>query len=338
MVRRAPDTQPSFTVAADVLRGLIECAVICGLPRERFRDILRKDGDATSPARYAGERILRLWDRVNSLSGDPIIGFRMARGASLKTFGVLGQITPRCATLFDAFKQTERYLALVSQGAHMRVDVDASGLKLSLDVDVAHGAVRTSILLWGLTNLVLTPMRLTGVLQRPKEVSFPFPSPGVGAERALKELFPVRFKARQCRVIYPRSVGRIALPSADAEMRQLLSESMDRRLTDLGSTRNFEDNLMTLLRATMDGTIPTLASLSKNAGMSQRTLQRRLREGRTSFQSLLQRVLHAEADSLLSSGERTQGEVAFLLGYSEVSAFSRAYRGWTGHPPGGVHA
>ena len=72
--------------------------------------------------------------------------------------------------------------------------------------------------------------------------------------------------------------------------------------------------------------------------MSQRTLQRRLGEANTSFQRLLNKVLKEQADELLKRGNLSQGEIAFLLGYSEVSAFSRAYHGWTGHPPGAVQA
>jgi len=100
----------------------------------------------------------------------------------------------------------------------------------------------------------------------------------------------------------------------------------------------FERGITAILREMMNGTIPTLASLSARAGMSQRTLQRRLSEANTSFQSLLRQVLQETAEDLLARGNLSQGEIAFLLGYSEVSAFSRAYRGWTGHPPGAAYA
>ena len=92
------------------------------------------------------------------------------------------------------------------------------------------------------------------------------------------------------------------------------------------------------IRNSGESAMATLASLSARAGMSQRTLQRRLTEARTSFQALLQQVLQDQAKKLLQRGNLTQGEIAFLLGYSEVSAFSRAYRRWTGHPPGAACA
>jgi len=49
-------------------------------------------------------------------------------------------------------------------------------------------------------------------------------------------------------------------------------------------------------------------------------------------------VLQDQAEKLLARGNLTQGQIALLLGYSEVSAFSRAHRGWTGHPPSAAGA
>jgi len=83
--------------------------------------------------------------------------------------------------------------------------------------------------------------------------------------------------------------------------------------------------------------MPTLASLSRRSGMSQRTLQRRLAESNTSFQRLLRQVLREVSDELLAREDLSHSEIAFLLGYSEESTFSRAYKSWTGHPPSHAH-
>ena len=67
--------------------------------------------------------------------------------------------------------------------------------------------------------------------------------------------------------------------------------------------------------------------------LSRRTLQRRLSESNTSFQRLLRQVLHETSEELLARESLSHGEIAFLLGYSEESAFSRAYKSWTGRAP-----
>jgi AraC-like DNA-binding protein len=330
-----------FTVSADLLRGLIDCATQCGVPRERLADLIQ-DGDGAGgppPVRYAGEYVLKFWERVLRITEDPIIGFRMAFFSGPKTFGVLGQIAPRCANMLEVYRQTVRYSALASNGA--RVSLASRSDTFSLTIDLANTLPPLpgrTIMLWGLTNLAFLPERVAFTSMRPTAMTCEFSSPGPAALRAIREHFPFEFGAAKSEVVFDRRVGELIVPTADAELKTLLAETMDRHLSVLGTTANFEQSMLTLLRGMMNGNMPTLASLSARAGMSQRTLQRRLGEANTSFQRLLNKVLKEQADELLKRGNLSQGEIAFLLGYSEVSAFSRAYHGWTGHPPGAVQA
>jgi AraC-like DNA-binding protein len=324
----------SFTVSADLVRGLADCAVRCGVPRAHLalpRDI---GGRGAGSLRASGEVVLRLWERIRALSGDPIIAFRMALVAEGRTFGVLGQILPRCATVLDALRQTARFTALASQGAHVSLAREGATLAVSVALDAEDRAIHPTIMLWALTNLSLLPVRLTGLALRPLRVECASPAPAAADLRALRDHLPFHFAARADRVVFARAVGDVPIPSADADLEALLAEVMQQHLARLGPTASLEHGLAVILRQMLDGTMPTLARLSARAGLSRRTLQRRLVGTGTSFRRLLRRVLHAAADDLLAPGDLSQGEIAFLLGYSEVSAFSRAYRGWTGHAPG----
>jgi len=305
--------------------------------------MIHQDGSAkpasAPPARYAGEHILKLWDRILRLSNDPIIGFRMALVATPKTFGVLGQILPRCPTMLEAYRQTARYSALASQGAHLTVARNAKTLTISLAVPyVPPGEMLRAITLWGLTNLCLTPHRLADAPVRPKAITCAFPPPNPTAARMLRERFPFAFDADDNRVVFDRTVGEIKIPSADTDLQSLLAETMDRHLAALGPTASFEQGMLAVLRSMMNGNMPTLASLSERSGISRRTLQRRLAESNTSFQRLLRQVLHETSDALLARESLSHGEIAFLLGYSEESAFSRAYKSWTGRAPSAARA
>ena len=328
-----------FTVSADLIRGIIDCAEQCGVAHSRLSDMIsRGRSDTTSsapPVRYFGEHILKLWDRIMRESGDPIIGFRMALAANVRTFGALGQILPRCPTLLEAYRQIARYSALASQAGHVAVGLDANALTISLAMpNLPSGQVPRTIWLWGLTNLVLVPFRLAGANVRPKVITCSSPAPPLADVHVLNEHFPFRFNSSENQVVFDRTVGEITIPSADADLQLLVTETMDRHLAALGPAASFEQGMLTVLRSMMDGNMPTLASLSLRSGISQRTLQRRLAEAKTTFQRLLRQVLHEMSDELLGREELSHGEIAFLLGYSGESAFSRAYKSWTGHPPG----
>ncbi len=330
---------PAFTVSSDLIRGLIDCAAQCGVPRSQLADMIGDDSGAerkpSTLVRFSGEHTLKLWDRILRLTNDPIVGFRMAFFAGPKTFGVLSQILPRCANVLEAFRQTERYSALASDGARIWVKSSAETLTVHFTVqNLGRADIQRTVTLWGLTNLCLMSQRLAGTAFRPKAVICNCVTPGPAAERAIKEHLPIKFDGNENQVVFDRHVGDIAIPSADPDLQSLLADTMDRHLAALGPAASFEQGMLTLLRSMMNGNMPTLASLSARSGMSQRTLQRRLSDANTNFQSLLKQVLHEQAEELLSRGTLSQGEIAFLLGYSEVSAFSRAYHGWTGHPPG----
>jgi AraC-like DNA-binding protein len=289
--------------------------------------------------RYSGEHIFKLWDRIVRETGDPVIGFRMALFAGVKTFGALGQILPHCTTVLEAYRQAARYSALASQGSRLSVSSDRDTLTLSLAVpDRPPGDVPRTITLWGLTNLCLVPQRLAGVEVRPKAVTCTFAAPGPADMRMLREHFPIAFDSGINRIVFDRGVGDIKIPSANQDLQSLLAETMDRHLAALGPAASFEQGILTVLRSMMNGNMPTLASLGQRSGMSQRTLQRRLAESNTSFQRLLRQVLHETSDQLLAREELSHGEIAFLLGYSEESAFSRAYKSWTGRPPGDLQS
>jgi AraC-like DNA-binding protein len=81
------------------------------------------------------------------------------------------------------------------------------------------------------------------------------------------------------------------------------------------------------------GQEPLLGAVGRRTGMSARTLRRRIDAEGASFRSLVESVRRERADELLGEG-RTVKEVCFLLGFSEPSAFVRAFKRWTGRTPG----
>jgi len=78
----------------------------------------------------------------------------------------------------------------------------------------------------------------------------------------------------------------------------------------------------------------TLPKVAKGMNLSTRTLQRRLLEYKLSYQALLDAVREQLARRYLSRTSLMLSEIPFLLGYSDQSAFNRAFRNWTGMTPG----
>jgi AraC-like DNA-binding protein len=77
-----------------------------------------------------------------------------------------------------------------------------------------------------------------------------------------------------------------------------------------------------------------LAQLARRLGMSPRTLQRKLKEANLSYTRLLDSVRREMAERYMADERLDLNDLAFLLGFSEQSAFQRAFRRWMGQSPG----
>jgi AraC-like DNA-binding protein len=78
---------------------------------------------------------------------------------------------------------------------------------------------------------------------------------------------------------------------------------------------------------------PSQSQIARRLGMSVRTLHRRLAEDGQSFQSLVSRARREAAETLLRADDHSLAEIAFLTGFSDQSAFTRAFKRWTGMTP-----
>ena len=80
------------------------------------------------------------------------------------------------------------------------------------------------------------------------------------------------------------------------------------------------------------------AAVARELNLSQRSLQRRLREQGTSFNELLDGIRHELSGQYVTDSSRSFTEIAFLLGFSEPSNFARAFKRWHGVAPGAFRA
>jgi len=127
----------------------------------------------------------------------------------------------------------------------------------------------------------------------------------------------------------------LALPlrKADPDLLALLDQQAEALLRDVAAmpadVTRWRTSLLPLIR---EGR-PSLKALSAAHHMSERTLQRHLAQAGLSFQALLDRSRQHLAEAYLRDPRLELAEIALLLGYSEQSAFQRAFKQWTGQTP-----
>jgi AraC-like DNA-binding protein len=144
---------------------------------------------------------------------------------------------------------------------------------------------------------------------------------------------PVRFGCAQPELVF--SADQLALPVKTAKPG--LAVVLDRHLRDLIARLPPRGSLYNRVHQAIASTLhrgrPSLAATARALHASPRSLQRYLRESGVTHRQIVDDVRRDMAERLLASGRVSIGEVAFLLGFEDVSGFRRAYRKWTGMNP-----
>ena len=116
-----------------------------------------------------------------------------------------------------------------------------------------------------------------------------------------------------------------------------LFDLLDRHARGLAGRAPGEGEIAARVRASvaaeLPGREPSVAAVARRLATSARTLQRRLGEEGTSFARLVDEVRRERAETFLRAGDVSIAEVSWLVGFSEQSAFTRAFRRWTGTSP-----
>jgi AraC-like DNA-binding protein len=173
----------------------------------------------------------------------------------------------------------------------------------------------------------------TGVDLRPVEMHFRHSPPHDVSEHHRIFQAPVLFRQSATRAFLDPSILRIPQLFADAPTSALLEHHIRSTLNRSGVF----DELTVGLRRSLGGLLSsqgvTLAAAAREQRMSRRGLQRKLAARGTSFRELYRALRYELALTLVSRPDVTLNEVADSLGFSELSAFSRAFKKWTGMSP-----
>lgn len=123
------------------------------------------------------------------------------------------------------------------------------------------------------------------------------------------------------------------MPARNPALVETLSRRLDIVLQSIEQPDSTTLATYRLLERNLNEGSLSITDIARSLGMSERTLRRRLADEGESFRDTLKRVRRATCEIYLSDGNRTMSEIAHLLGYSEHSAFNRAFRDWFGMTP-----
>ena len=275
------------------------------------------------------------WERMLETAsrhlGDPLLGLHLGQTSNMRHLGVLGLVLLASSNVGMALQRWERYQRLIFDVQPLVVRPAAPGLDLVWES--AGQRVGRLVEETGCVVAVQFCRSLVREAVSPLRVAFTFPAPTDA--RPYEEYFacPVLFGQVEQSIRVGLDLLALPLKSPDPDLIALLEKHADALLTKLPQEDDFVDKVRRQIPQLLREGEPDVARMSARLNCSARTLQRRLTAAGTSFREELNLVRQQLARAYLADPRLQIVEIALLLGYSEHSAFTRAYREWTGRTP-----
>jgi AraC-like DNA-binding protein len=267
------------------------------------------------------------------VSGLPI---RVAQSYSVGSIGALGLAAQFAPDLRGVFQRLIHHQHVLTGTVAGRMHDDVAGgttLLEHLPVEGSDLGARCRREMMVASALEFA-REVSGVKVRPRRVHFAHAAPRDAREH--EEFFEceVRFGSDIDGLELDRDTLAIPLPGADRDLSKLLLQHLRAIAGDPPETSvTLEGRVRTAICRRLGNDTLEMAALARELGTSARTLRRRLLEQGTSYHEILDRVRSEVADELLADADHKLSEIAFLLGFSDASAFHRAYVRWTGCTP-----
>lgn len=274
----------------------------------------------------------RLWRAIMRGGADANLPLMIGARLPFGTYGVVDYLAGSASTLGAAFEALVLAFPLLTSSFAWTIARTRHGVRVSLET--RHADPEQELIfhpfILGLTWTRLA--RLTETPLRATAMSFAVPAPRDPGLVAGLFGCPPRFSADHTSVELSDATWSCRLSAADPSLHRVLVQHAAMLLAE----RRPDDPLLsvrTAMRERLEDGEVALETIAKALGCSARTLQRRIANAGTTFQQLLDEERAAAAQALLRDLARTQAEVALSVGYSEQSAFARAFRRWTGTSP-----
>jgi len=324
--------QPRVRAAA--AQGILEAVAAAGGAPERVlvaAGLAREE--LSEPDRLIDlTRVATLFNAAARETGDDGFGLRVGSAYDPAALGALAYAVFHAATLGTALRNLGRYIHSHLQDTRVDLLVDGDECRLVFafpELPEGRQGVESALAL-----VVQVVRRLVGADWRPRRALFGHPAPRSAALH--REIFraPVGFAAPvDAALVFAAADLEQPVVGADRRLLPIVEQHLDRMLETTTDEDPWLHRVRSLVARTVCDGHPALDRVSRQLGQSERTVQRRLAERGLVWKRLVEDVRRALAFRYLEEPERPLTDVAFLLGYSELSAFHRAFRRWTGSTP-----
>lgn len=274
----------------------------------------------------------KLWDHAEHVTGDPAVGLHAGQVIDPDRMGLVGHVFFNCDTLGEAVTQYVRLHRLINESVNLSFEQVGEQAILTWQADSPEHYCRQDMDRTLAAALCRTRHFISpGIQAEWAEIAHPRPDYADKYEKLLGG--PVTFGSLATRLAFNSRHLSHPIPHRNPYVYSAVLRQVNRLLTRLQTRRSFGRKIHRLISRQMSTEKIDADTLARQCHMSRQTLYRRLKKEGLGFHELVEQVRKDKALRYVSSDHYALGEIAFLLGFSELSAFSRAFKRWTGMAP-----
>ena len=303
-----------------------------GMQRDEFSQLPTPIEDIDQLQAVPADHFFELHEFLDERLG-PGFSIRVGQQMKIEDYGVLGLSWRTCTRAGEIFERSERYFKMLSNTYVFKVEEHGPdstvylhrephrrGLELSNEATISA----TVVVLQAMTETNISPIEVTFKHGPPADLS--------SYEEAFK--CPILFHQGFYSITYQTDDLNQKTAKADESINAFLVQRVEEETKglEINATKIARD-IEKLIKDALPSGIPAISQIADHLGMSNRTLTRRLAEKGVSFRDLIQKTQEEVSINLLKNSDRSIAEIAFETGFSEQSAFNRAFKRWTGKSP-----
>jgi AraC-like DNA-binding protein len=322
------------TIASGALRKLLHALERLGVDADAVRVASGVDREVIDApeGRLPVRSLHAAWAAAEQRLQRPDAALVVAEHYVPGDYGLVGFVAMNCATLADSLVELVRFGALWTDDPSF-ILLDDDTLAYGYQTSLPYGPGLRYANEAGFAEVLVAARLVTQTRFSPVSVSFAHARPK--DIRAHEAFFgcPARFEAGETAMVFPREALSLPLPKADAQLgaflRNVAGDALGRRKRESTPPERIKE----IIGEELAHGLPPLDRIARRLATSERTLRRRLEEEGTSFRHILDETRAELAQGYVRDGRLPLSEVALLVGFSETSAFNRAFKRWTGSPP-----
>jgi AraC-like DNA-binding protein len=335
-------SRPGSADAARSEPGTIAiCFVVAALESVRAR---RLDADAllrqvglspgllqSTHARVSAKHYGALWRLVALTLDDEFFG-QDSRRMKAGSFAMICHSLLNCQSLGQAIDRSLRFYALILDDICGKLHRDGAEASIALqDVVTPHRVFAHEVLLMLLHGVACW---LVGRRIPIKRAQFSYDEPAHSAEYRLMYSTSISFQAPNTAIVFDAAYLALPIVQNERTVNEFLRNAPENILLKYKNGSSLGARIRRRLRQSLPGELPEFQALAGEMNMTPATLRRRLHEEGTFYQSIKDQLRRDLAIGYLSHSRRSAMDIGLELGFSERSAFHRAFKKWTGASPG----